>query len=317
MTAEIDAPRPVAVARQALRRLTESGLPPTPDHYAEHYYLIAGELTGQKPEPFVCETTPEAEVTTAVDSVLQILTDTTFGLAAELGTFDGHFQKFISEKSYGAQELSAEQAFSEIMKTLAQLRQRVADTQMELREAQQLLQRMQDELKESRSLSRIDPLTGVPNRCGLDIVLTREFTRSRRRKDQMSIGLIDLDLLSRINENHGRDAGDQALLHLVTAARGLLRSQDIISRSGEEEFIVVFPESNAPGATFALDRLRSLLERIPLRFQGKAIPVTISVGIAEMHPSDTLSDLIQRAERCLRKAKDSGRNMVISEMDLA
>ncbi|CAI8781677.1 GGDEF domain-containing protein [Methylocaldum szegediense] len=133
----------------------------------------------------------------------------------------------------------------------------------------------------------------------------------------MSIGLIDIDLLSRINENHDRDAGDQALLHVVAAARGLLRSQDIISRSGEEEFIVVFPESNAPGATFALDRLRSVLERIPLRYQGKAIPVTISVGIAEMHPSDTLSDLIQRAERCLRKAKDSGRNLVINEMDLA
>ncbi|WP_026608931.1 GGDEF domain-containing protein [Methylocaldum szegediense] len=176
MTAEIDAPRPGAVARQALRRLTESGLPPTPDHYAEHYYLIAGELTGRKPESFMCEAKPEAEVTTAVDSVLQILTDTTFSLAAELGTFDGQFQRFISEKSYGAQELSVEQAFSEIMKTLAQLRQRVADTQVELQEAQQLLQRMQDELKESRSLSRIDPLTGIPNRRGLDIVLTREFT---------------------------------------------------------------------------------------------------------------------------------------------
>lgn len=317
MTSGTDAPRPVAVARQALRRLTESGLPPTPDHYAEHYYLIAGELTGQKPEPLRREPTPEAEVATVVDSVLQILTDSTFSLAAELGTFDGHFQNLISENTSGTRELSAEQAFSEIMKTLSQLRQRVADTQVELREAQQLLQRMRDELKESRSLSRIDPLTGVPNRRGLDIVLTREFTRSRRRKDHMSIGLIDIDLLSHINESHGHDAGDQSLLHVVTAARGLLRSQDIISRAGEEEFIVVFPDSNAPGATFALDRLRSLLERIPLRYQGKAIPVTISAGIAQTHPSDTLSDLIQRAERCLRKAKDSGRNLVINEMDLA
>jgi diguanylate cyclase len=297
--------------------MTESGLPPTPDHYAEHYYLIAGELSGRKPEPSPPATTPEAEVTAAVDTVLQILTDTTFGLAAELGTFDGHFQKLINEKSAVTQEFSMEHALGQIMKTLSQLRQRVADSQADLRETQQLLQRMQDELKESRSLSRFDPLTGILNRHGFDIVLTREFTRSRRQKDQLSIGLIDIDLLSEINDTYGHDAGDQALIHLVTAARGLLRSQDIFARIGDEEFVAVFPGGNASGATFALDRLRALLDRIPLRYNGKAIPVKISAGVAQMHPSDTLSDLMQRAERCLRKAKDSGRNLVVSETDLA
>lgn len=316
MTAEIISPQPVAVARQALRRLTESGLPPTPDHYAEHYYLIAGELSGQKPERSPGESTPESEVTAAVDTILQVLTDTTFGLAAELGTFDGYFQKLFNEKSADTQDFSVEQALSQIMKTLSQLRQRVADSQAELRETQQLLQRVQDEIKESRSLNRIDPLTGILNRRGLDIVLTREFTRSRRQKDQISIGLIDIDWLSQINDAHGRDAGDQALTHLVTAARGLLRTQDIFARFGDEEFVAVFPGGNASGATFALDRRRTLLDRIPLRYNGKAIPVKISAGVAEMHPSDTLSDLMQRAERCLLKAKDSGRNLVINETDL-
>jgi len=317
MTAETISPQPVAVARQALRRMTESGLPPTPDHYAEHYYLIAGELSGRKPESLPPATTPEAEVTAAVDTVLQILTDTTFGLAAELGTFDGHFQKLINEKSAATHQLSMEQALSQIMKTLSQLRQRVADSQAELRETQQLLQRIQDEIKESRSLMRIDPLTGVLNRRGLDIILTREFTRSRRQKDQLSIGMVDIDLLGQINDTYGRDAGDQALIHLATAARGLLRLQDIFARVGDEEFVVVFPGGNASGATFALDRLRALLDRIPLRYNGKAIPVKISVGVAQMHPSDTLSDLMQRAERCLHKAKDSGRNLVVNETDLA
>ncbi|MGX2040595.1 GGDEF domain-containing protein [Methylocaldum sp. MU1018] len=317
MTAETVPPQPVAVARQALRRLTESGLPPTPDHYAEHYYLIAGELAGRKPEPQPPASTPESDVVAAVDAVLQMLTDTTFGLAAELGTFDGRFQKLLNENSADAPNFSAEQALGEIMKTLFLLRQSVADSQIELRETQQLLQRMQDEFKESRTLSRIDPLSGVLSRRGLDIVLTREFTRSRRQKDRISVGMIDIDRLGHINDTHGSEAGDQALLHLVMASRGLLRSQDIFARLDEDAFVVIFPGSNASGATFALDRLRTLLDRIPLRYDGDAIPVRISAGVAEMHPSDTLSDLMQRAERCLRKAKDSGRNLVVNETDLA
>ncbi|HYE33954.1 diguanylate cyclase [Methylocaldum sp.] len=319
MTAETISPQPVAVARQALRRLTESGLPPTPDHYAEHYYLIAGELTGQRPEPLLPAATPEAEVTAAMDMVLQILTDTTFGLTAELGTFDGHFQNLINEKHAPTQApgFSMEQALGQIMKTISQLRQRVADSQAELRETQQLLQRMQDELKESRTLAQVDPLTGVLNRRGLDIILTREFTRTRRQKDQMSIGMIDIDLFKHINDTYGHDAGDQALVHLVMAARGLLRPQDIFARMGGEEFVAIFPGGNASGATFVLDRLRALLDRIPLRYKGKAIPVRISAGVAQMHPGDTVSDLMRRADRCLYKAKDSGRNLVINETDLA
>jgi diguanylate cyclase len=317
MTVNSLSPKPVAVARQTLRRLTESGLPPTPDLYAEHYYLIAGELSGRKPELLAPEPTPGAAVTAAVEAILQILTDTAFGLAVELGTFDGHFQNLLDEKNAAPNAFSEEQALSQIMKTLSLLRQRVADSQADLREAQQLLQRMREELKENPGLTQNDPLTGVLNRRGIDVVLTREFTRRRRRKDQMSIGLINIDRLARINDEHGRDAGDQALIHVVTAARGLFRSKDIFARIGDEEFVVVFPGGNAAGATFAVDRLRNVLDRIPLRYNGKAIPVKVSAGVAEMHPSDTLSDLLERAERCLQKAKDSGRNLVVNETDLA
>ncbi len=129
----------------------------------------------------------------------------------------------------------------------------------------------------------------------------------------MSLFLVDIDRFKPINDEFGNDAGDQVIAHVANVMKEGRRESDIVSRIGGDEFAALLPETDLVQATIVAERLRDKLQRHALLVGERAVPVTVSIGLAEATASMSgISALIKLADRALCQAKASGRNRVVA-----
>lgn len=174
------------------------------------------------------------------------------------------------------------------------------------------------ELKELERQLRIqalsDPLTGVGNRRQFYDQINQELARVRRFKSASSILMLDLDHFKNVNDRHGHSAGDQVLQQFSELIQSRLRATDAVGRVGGEEFAILLPETDLPGAREFADALRKLVADSTFNANGIDIPITVSIGISSLAETDTTSDeAIARADAALYRAKANGRNRVEEE----
>lgn len=157
----------------------------------------------------------------------------------------------------------------------------------------------------------IDGLTQIHNKRYLLEALEREILRGRRHERDLAILLFDIDHFKRINDVHGHLAGDFVLKELARVVQARIRRDEVFARYGGEEFSIILPETSLEGAVALAETLRQKVSEHQFVFQADAIKVTISVGAAVLHETDTKAgDLIKRADERLYFAKNSGRNRV-------
>ncbi len=157
-----------------------------------------------------------------------------------------------------------------------------------------------------------DALTGCGNKRAFDSTLHREAELSRRHNQSLSIITIDIDYFKNINDQFGHTAGDDILKQLVECISSSARKSDLCFRCGGEEFIVVLNKTNEIGARIIAERLRLAVEKTRFVHGDQIIPVTISAGTATFTHAEKLESLIKRSDKALYKAKNSGRNRVVS-----
>lgn len=162
-----------------------------------------------------------------------------------------------------------------------------------------------------RLLVETDPLTGVLNRQGMNRDLRREWTRATRTGQPLCVALADLDLFKRINDTWGHGVGDRVLCAAARLFQRRLRPYDTVYRYGGEEFLFCLPNTDAATAGRILDRLRRVVARLTVTSDdGQPVPVTVSIGVAQMVPGRSVQEAVSAADRALYAAKDSGRNRV-------
>ena len=153
---------------------------------------------------------------------------------------------------------------------------------------------------EASRLAELDSLTSLGNRRVFYELLTREVARSRRYGRRLAVIVLDLDDFKRINDRIGHLAGDAVLAEVAARLRAVVRSSDIACRVGGDEFAVILPESTRGDA----DHLAARIERaVGIEPIPKAGTLKISAGVAELSPDDTASDLFERADEDLYRAK--------------
>lgn len=156
-------------------------------------------------------------------------------------------------------------------------------------------------------LSRHDALTGLANRRAFDSFLAEAFALARRHGHPLSLVLLDLDRFKSYNDEYGHPAGDDLLRGMGRVLRTLARETDLVARIGGEEFALVLPETDLPGARVLAERVRATVERSH-RFRR---PVTLSAGVAMIGgDSGDASSLIEDCDAALYRAKEAGRNRV-------
>ena len=171
-----------------------------------------------------------------------------------------------------------------------------------------------------RELTVRDELTGLLNHKEMSRLLADEVTRARRYKHPLTLLLVDVDDLARINAEHGTPMGDEVLRSVAAVLRANLRPVDRPARSGGAELAVLLPDTFATDGVQVAERLRSLVAEAAARTKSAATTrprVTISVGVAGLHESEkSANELIEAATQALKEAKARGRNAVVAFVDL-
>ncbi|MCS6958662.1 MAG: diguanylate cyclase [Pseudanabaenaceae cyanobacterium SKYGB_i_bin29] len=187
-------------------------------------------------------------------------------------------------------------------------RKKIEQQAQELRNANEQLQR----------LAMIDGLTQVSNRRLFDEKLEQEWRRLSRSESPLSIILCDVDYFKKYNDTYGHLAGDACLKEVAKAIQlAVRRPADVVARYGGEEFAVILPETGAAGALHVAEKILQQVSslKIPHRTSSVADHVTVSVGIATTIPSMDMqpTQLLQKADESLYRAKQGGRNRVVHQ----
>lgn len=162
-------------------------------------------------------------------------------------------------------------------------------------------------------LSTVDGLTQIFNKRYFVETLERELSRARRYDRPLALMMFDIDHFKRCNDTYGHRAGDHVLRHMADLVRQRSRKVDVIARYGGEEFAVVLPEIDLAGAAQFGESLRRMVEEEEFVFEGRRIPLAISVGVADLEPGvANADDLIKKADARLYRAKQGGRNRVVA-----
>jgi diguanylate cyclase (GGDEF)-like protein len=138
---------------------------------------------------------------------------------------------------------------------------------------------------------RTDALTGALNRGGLSAAAARAIDRARRRSEELSVAAIDLDAFKAVNEREGHAGGDHLLATTADAWRSVLRGEDVLARTGGDEFVLLMPGTSPEEADAVLERLR------------RAHPVAWSAGVSAWRPGEPIEACIARADARLYEAK--------------
>ena len=178
---------------------------------------------------------------------------------------------------------------------------------------QKLIQRLEKEKAHAQKNALTDGLTGLLNRRHFDEGLKKEFARAKRLCTPLALIMIDIDHFKNFNDRYGHLVGDDCLRQVATTLKTLIgRAPDFVARYGGEEFVVVLPDTDLDGASIVAERLRKAVAAlgIPHDKSDAASMVTISLGIAEVHPEvgGSTDELIEMADKALYRAKQNGRN---------
>lgn len=163
-----------------------------------------------------------------------------------------------------------------------------------------------------------DPLTRLYNRRTFLIACEKEASISQRKQRPFSILMIDLDHFKSINDRFGHQVGDSALVAAVESMQDSIRGSDVLARWGGEEFAALLPNANLEAAHVVAERLRANVARIEMPVsadtdgQAGIVRMTVSVGLATCTKPEDIQEVMDRADRSLYLAKDSGRNRVLS-----
>ncbi|PZU09048.1 sensor domain-containing diguanylate cyclase [Sphingomonas sp.] len=164
----------------------------------------------------------------------------------------------------------------------------------------------------ARLASETDPLTALPNRRQLLIVLDRAREQATEQRQALSVAMLDIDHFKRVNDTYGHVVGDRVIQRIAQAASSALRGTDVIGRFGGEEFIIVLPNASLDVAETIAGRVRAAIEDDVMEGFGDWPNVTASLGVAGWNRGESVTSLLQRADEALYEAKRSGRNKVCS-----
>ncbi len=161
-------------------------------------------------------------------------------------------------------------------------------------------------------LATHDTLTGCHNRNYFEHELNDAIYRVKRYHSAVSVAMLDIDHFKEFNDNYGHPVGDIVLIELTDLISRSIRSGDLFARWGGEEFVLLLPDSDLESAHSAADKLRHLIAKADLL----KVPsrVTVSIGVIQLAEDDTIKSIMERVDKALYAAKESGRNRVVSHI---
>jgi diguanylate cyclase len=159
--------------------------------------------------------------------------------------------------------------------------------------------------------SRIDGMTGLANRRDIMEKIDRESTRSHRHQHPFTILLVNIDDFKKVNDTHSYNTGDDVLVEIARVLSSCVRNEDICARWGGEEFLILLPETAAENSLPVANKILEAMSRTEFKANKPGIHITVSIGVCEHNPAQTVQECIARVHQALLQAKRGGKNRYI------
>lgn len=171
---------------------------------------------------------------------------------------------------------------------------------------------MREANQELERASTIDQLTDLPNRRSMMRLLSREVEQGH---DDLKVAMVDIDYFKRINDQYGHLAGDEVLVMISDIMLSTLGDRGTLARWGGEEFIILFNDEPQANVIHCLNELVKAVRSSEIDiFDGAVIRTSISVGLTQFFPGDTVDSLIGRVDQVMYQAKNSGRGCICTDL---
>jgi len=190
-------------------------------------------------------------------------------------------------------------------------RDEMVEARQQAEQAETKVRLLEAELEQVSEQVSQDQLTGALNRRGLEDAMKREMARAQRTNKPLSLAVLDLDNFKQLNDTHGHQAGDEALIHLIKVIKKALRPTDIVARYGGEEFVVLFCDTPLDQALEVTKRLQRELTRRFFLHNNERLLITFSAGVSLWNPGDSQEIAFARADKAMYQAKLQGKNRVV------
>ena len=236
------------------------------------------------------------------------------GVSRDAGSYGDKLEAYGSrlDQVRAASELQA--LVGEILVATRTMQTRAQRLEGELDQWSQQIEGLRGDLAKAQRDANTDGLTGLANRKYFDYALGTAADEARVNSLPLCLLLADIDRFKRFNDTHGHQVGDQVLRLVAEVLTSSVKGRDLAARYGGEEFAVLLPQTDLEGARHLAENIRHTVagNRIRLKSDGRHLGnITLSLGCAEYHPQEPLSDLIRRADEALYQAKREGRNRVV------
>ncbi|WP_100643039.1 ligand-binding sensor domain-containing diguanylate cyclase [Alteromonas facilis] len=191
-------------------------------------------------------------------------------------------------------------------------RWRIWSFQIRSEELRKLVEKRTKDLEESNRklhlLSTVDELTGLKNRRDFRAHAEIELDRYKRQEIPFSMLMIDIDHFKAINDECGHACGDEVLVECSKVMQNLTRKHDLLARWGGEEFIMLAVNTDLKTAVVTAEKIRSAIEQSTFNINNRALNITITIGVSEIQPEQSLDECINIADKKLYEGKRNGRN---------
>ncbi len=332
--------REQSIAKSALALMSECDVPATPENFELFYAYASGETpaiaqvmggliaarTAFTPEMLLdlrMRCLSSARAARAMDSFgsgINEVIGSVLGKLEAAGAQTLDYKKTLSAASGALGDGRAPDDLRALVNGLLaatrEMEQRTKNLEGELQKSSAQVNELRSKLDNVRKESLTDPLTGIANRKAFDDAVRQALAQTG--SEPVTLLLCDIDHFKKFNDNWGHQTGDQVLRLVAHCLSENVKGRDTAARYGGEEFAVLLRGTGLEDATHVAEQIRETVEtkKLVKKSTGDVLgTITISVGVAQFAPGETVETVLARADACLYGAKQHGRNLVVNQND--
>jgi diguanylate cyclase len=333
--------REQALAKAAVAQMGECEVIPTPENFELFYAFASGEhpAVSQVIAAMIANKTPftpeilsdlrlrclsGARAARSMDTVGTGMSKVIDSVMTRLEATTRHATAYTDTLSAASGELDASQSPDDMRKLVEDLiaatkamESRTRSLEGELQKSSEQVSELRGKLDDVRKESLTDPLTNIANRKAFDAAMESAML-AQAEGETVALMMCDIDHFKKFNDSWGHQTGDQVLRLVASCLSDNLKGRDTAARYGGEEFGVILRGTDLVNAIHVADQIRQAVQgrKLVKKSTGDVLgTITISIGVSQFAPGDTVESVIRRADACLYGAKQNGRNMVLGEND--
>jgi diguanylate cyclase len=327
--------------RKMLPLMLKHNVPVDPINYAVWYHYVAGInsalntavdtlLHDQKPfdsktslnlyKTYICNASVESfeQINSHLLRLITQITNSVNTTSQQASTAGDNFHTKLNELISAENAAHLKSILVEIILETTQLAEASKTLKKELDNTNKEIEQLRNELSQVNVTAHTDGLTGLLNRRAFDSELTKLVENAVVQN--VCLAILDMDNFKRINDSFGHLVGDKVIKYFASLMKKHAAKHHHLARYGGEEMAIIMPDTTLPEAFNVIDQIRRALDKSSLSHKNETETIgkiTVSAGIASLKAVDTADTLIDRADKALYQAKNTGRNRIVTENALS